>query len=261
MMDELVIPEIETLKLFLLVMVRFSGLVVSAPVLGSRNFPVIAKIGLTALAAVLITPTLAALDETLPSEPVPFAALAAGDLLIGLMMGFVMTLVFAAIQVGGQLMDMQTGFGMMNVFNPAMETQFPIFGFFFFIVAVLYLLVIDGHHLMIRALVSTYERIPIGGFVARPELLLEVSRWGRAMFVDGLMIAAPVAGAMLLAYVSLGLLGRVVPQIHLFVVGFPLTIATGLFVVALIIHVYLQILDGMFERMFQNVSVMIRGMS
>ncbi|HEO70625.1 MAG TPA: flagellar biosynthetic protein FliR [Candidatus Hydrogenedentes bacterium] len=260
-MDALVIPEIETLKLFLLVMVRVSGLIVSAPVLGSNNFPVVAKIGLTALTAMLITPTLAALDDSLPSDPVPFAMLAAGELLIGLIMGFVMTLVFAAIQVGGQIMDMQTGFGMMNVFNPAFETQYPIFGFFFFIIAVLCLLATYGHHTMIRALVSTYERIPVGGFVARPELLLEVSRWGRVMFVDGLMIAAPVAGSMLLAYVTLGLLGRVVPQIHLFVVGFPITIATGLFVVAFVIEVYVRILDGMFYRMFRSVAVMINGMS
>ncbi len=259
-MDEFIIPEVETLKLFVLVMVRFSGLMIAAPVLGSRNFPVIAKIGLTALAAMLITPTIAALDETLPSEAVPFALLAAGEMLIGLIMGLVMTLVFAAIQVGGQIMDMQTGFGMMNVFNPALETQFPIFGFFFFILAVLYLLVTYGHHTMIRAMVSTYEKIPIGGFVARPELQFEVSRWGSAMFIDGLMIAAPVAGSMLLAYGSLGLLGRVVPQIHLFVVGFPITIATGLIVVALIINVYLKILDGMFYRTFQNVAVAINGM-
>ena len=119
----------------------------------------------TAENTMLITPSVAALGETLPSEAVPFAMLAAGEVVIGLMMGFVMTLAFGAIQVAGQIMDMQTGFGMMNVFNPALETQFPIFGFFFFIVAVLFLLVTYGHHTMIRALVVTYERIPLGGFV------------------------------------------------------------------------------------------------
>ncbi|HOZ48095.1 MAG TPA: flagellar biosynthetic protein FliR [Candidatus Hydrogenedentes bacterium] len=258
-MEGFVIPEIETLKLFVLVMVRFGGLVVAAPVLGSSNFPLIAKIGLVALTAMLITPTLSALDTPLPEESIPFAALAVGEVAIGLIMGFVMTLVFAAIQVGGQVMDMQTGFGMMNVFNPALETQFPIFGFFFFIIAVLYLLMTYGHHLMIRAMVSTYQQIPIGGFVARRALMLEITRWGRVMFIDGLMIAAPVAGSMLLAYITMGLLGRVVPQIHLFVVGFPLTIATGLLVVALIINVYLSVLDGMFYRMFEDVETVIRG--
>jgi flagellar biosynthetic protein FliR len=260
-MDTFIIPEVETLKLFTLVMIRFSGLVVSAPVLGSRNFPVIAKIGLAATVAMLITPLLPALETPLPSEPLPFLLLAASEVTIGLLMGFVMTLVFAAIQVGGQIMDMQTGFGMMNVFNPALETQFPIFGFFFFILAVLYLLAVNGHHLMIRAMAATYEKIPVGGFALRPELMSEVSRWGSAVFVDGLMIAAPVAGAMLLAYVTMGLLGRAVPQIHLFVVGFPITIAAGLLVVALIIHVYLAYLDvehGMFGRMFDNVASVIR---
>lgn len=260
-MEGLLVFEAEVFKVFVLVMVRVGGLVVSAPLLGSRNFPVIAKIGLTALTAAIITPHVAALERTLPSDAVSFALMGAGELVIGLMMGFVMTMVFAAIQVAGQLMDMQSGFAMMNVFNPALETQFPIFGFFLFILAVLVLLVTNGHHLMIRAIASTFERIPLGGFVLRPALLLEVSRWGRAMYFDGLMIAAPVTGALMVAYVVMGLMGRVVPQIQLFAVGFPLTIATALFVTGLSISIYLRILDGMFLRMFENVSTMIRGMT
>ncbi len=256
----MLIFEVELFKVFLLVLVRFSGLIVAAPVLGSRNFPVIAKVGLAGLSAIIVTPTIPALQQPLPADPLSFGALAIGEVMIGLMMGFVMTLVFAAIQVGGQIMDMQTGFGLMNVFNPAMETQFPIFGFYFFIVAVLYLLVSNGHHMMIRALVSTFHKIPLGGFVARPRLFYEVSLWASAMFEDGLMIAVPVVAAMLLAYITMGILGRLIPQIHLFVVGFPVTIALGLLTVAFVTGLYLSILDGMFHRMFKNVSVLINGM-
>jgi flagellar biosynthetic protein FliR len=79
------------------------------------------------------------------------------------------------------------------------------------------------------------------------------------MFVDGLMIAAPIGAAMLLAYVTVGILGRVVPQIHLFVVGFPFTIGLGLFLMSLTISIYLQIVDGMFDRMFRNVELAIHG--
>ena len=252
--------EVEVFKLFALVMVRFSGLMVSAPVLGSANYPIRAKIGLAALAALLVTPMLPALGHPLPGDPLSLTLLGAGEFLIGLMIGFVVTLVFAAIQVGGQIMDMQSGFGMMNVFNPAMETQFPIFGFFLFIIAVLYLLTINGHHTMIRALVATYQHIPVGGFAPHRELMAEAALWGRAMFVDGVMIAAPLAAAMLLAYSTMGLLGRVVPQIHLFVVGFPITIATGLFLMAFVLGVYVRLLDGMLFRTFQSLETLIRGM-
>ena len=252
--------EIEIFKLFLLVMVRFSGLMVSAPVLGSTNVPVVAKVGLALFGAILVTPTLPMLEVGLPDEPISFAVLAIGEFIIGLLVGFVVGLIFAAVQVGGQIMDLQTGFGMMNVFNPALETQFPIFGFFLFILAVLYMLVTNLHHLMIIGFVHTFEVIPIGGFMARPALLWEVSQWGDAMFVDGLIIAAPVAAAMMLAYVTMGLIGRVIPQIQLFVVGFPLTIATGLMVTALSVGIYLQVLDGMFDRTFERVDSLIRGL-
>ncbi|MBM3288865.1 MAG: flagellar biosynthetic protein FliR [Candidatus Hydrogenedentes bacterium] len=253
--------EIEVFKIFLLVLVRFTGLVVSAPVLGSNNIPVIAKVGLSGLSALLITPTLPALETPLPDDIVGFASLAVGELMIGLMIGVAMTITFAAIQVGGQVLDMQTGFGLMNIFNPALETQVPVFGFFLFLIAALYLLVTDGHAMMIRALASTYAQIPPGGFAAKPELLFEVSTWGRVMFIDGILIAAPVAGALMLAYVTMGLLGRLIPQIHLFVIGFPITIALGLIVVALSLTVYLHLLDGMFHRMFRDVGAMVRGLA
>jgi len=253
--------EVEVFKVFILAFIRFSGLIVAAPVLGSRNFPAMGKIGLAALGAMCVVPVIPALHQTLPNEPVQFALYGVGELLIGLIMGFIMTIVFAAIQVGGQIMDLQTGFGLINVFNPALETQVPVFGFFFFILAALYLLVIDGHHEMIRALAYTFKKIPLGGFVVRPIMLRDVSNLGSAMFYDGLLIAAPVAAAMMLAYVTMGLVGRVVPQIHLFVVGFPITIALGLALVAFVIQVYLLILKGMFNEMFREVFTVIQHMA
>ena len=252
--------EAELFKLFALVMVRFSGLMVSAPILGSGNIPVRLKVGLVALFSIIVTPLLPALESGLPVEAVPFALMAAGEFLIGLLIGFVMTLVFTSVQIGGQLMDYQTGFGMMNVFNPAMETQFPIFGFFLFIVAVLFMLVTGGHRVMIWALYCTYEHVPLGGFVARPEMLWQVTDWGAMMFLDGLMIAAPVAAAMLVAYITMGLLGKVIPQIHLFVVGFPVTIATGFFMIAAILGVYMILLEGMFDRWYEQLDSLIQSM-
>ena len=260
-MDGFMVYEVEVFKVFLLVMARLSGLVVSAPVLGSRNFPAVGKIGLVGLTAMLITPSIAALNQSLPSEPLEFALMGASELVIGLMIGFVMTLMFGAIQIGGQIMDMQTGFGMMNVFNPALETQFPIFGFLLFIVAVLVLLATNGHHLMLRALISTFDKIPLGGLTVHEDLPRQISLWGSAMFYDGVMIAAPVGAAMLVAYLIMGLVGRVVPQIQLFAVGFPVTIALGLFMVAISLDLYVGFLNGMFDQMFKNVSDMIQGMS
>ena len=252
--------ELDLFKLFLLVMARVGGLLTSAPVLGSSNFPAIAKVGLTALTAMLIVPGLAALEHDLPSSPAAFTMMALGEAAIGVAMGFVMTLLFAAIQLGGQIMDMQSGFGMMNVFNPAMETQFPIFGFFLFILAVLFLLVTNGHHVMLRGLLASYEHIPVGGFMPRAALWREAALWGQAMFLDGIMISAPIAGAMMLAYATMGLLGRLIPQLHLMMIGFPFTIGMALVLMGLMLGMYVYVLDGMFLRMFRNVETLIHGM-
>ena len=251
------IAEVEMVKVFLLVAIRFSGLMISAPIIGSGNFPVIAKIGLIGMLAILLTPSIDALDAPLPSEALEFALMGVSELMIGLVIGFVMTISFAAIQVGGQLMDMQSGFGAMNVFNPAFETQFPIFGFFYFILAIFFLLITNGHHLMIWALIKTFDTIPLGGFSPNVDLIGQLSGWGTLMFYNGLLIGAPVVVAMLLTYMTMGLMGRVVPQIHLFVVGFPISIATALIVVALTVDIYLQFLHGMFGQMFENVETLV----
>jgi flagellar biosynthetic protein FliR len=254
------IAEVEIVKVFLLVAIRFSGLILTAPLLGSANFPIVAKVGLIGSFSFLVTPLIGELDHALPSDALSFGVMGIGELMIGLVIGLVMTLAFASIQVGGQLMDMQSGFGMMNVFNPAFETQFPIFGFFYFILAVLYLLIINGHHLMIFALAATFDTIPLGGLSPNVDLIGHMSTWGTLMFYDGLLIAAPVIAAMLLAYMTMGLMGRVVPQIHLFVIGFPLTIATALVIVALTAGVYISFIDGMFGRMFENVDTLVNGL-
>jgi flagellar biosynthetic protein FliR len=123
--------EAEVFLVFALVLARISGLMIAAPVLGSANFPIIAKIGFSGLFAMMLTATLPAQEAMLPWSPVEYSLMAASELMIGLLMGFVLTLMFAAIQVAGQVMDMLAGFGMMNIFNPALETQVPILGFFF----------------------------------------------------------------------------------------------------------------------------------
>lgn len=251
------IAEIEILKLFVLVMIRFSGLILTAPILSSNNFPVMAKIGLIGMAAYLVTPTLPALNYPLPSEPFPFALAGAGELLIGMIIGLLMQLVFAAIQIAGQVIDMQSGFGLINVFNPAMETQVPLFGFIFFILTVLYLLAVSGHHLMIMALVSSFQRVPVGGFAPDVSAMGQVAAWGGLMFEDAVLLAAPVAGAMMLAYVTMGIMGRVVPQLNLFVIGFPLTIAASLIIAALSLNYYRDLLDQMFLTMFRQVDGVI----
>lgn len=253
--------ETEVFLTFALVLARISGLMIAAPVLGSANFPIMAKAGFSALFAMLLTATLPDQGGNLPGETVTYSLMAASELAIGLIMGFVLTLMFAAIQVAGQVMDMLAGFGMMNIFNPALGTQVPILGFFFYIIAILFLLVTDGHHIMLMAMARSFERIPLGGLTLHPELLRDISTMGSLMFYDGLLIAAPVAAALLVAYLTLGFLGRAVPQIQLFVVGFPLTIALALFLVALVIRVYITLLDGIFDRMFHDLGRMVLRMA
>jgi flagellar biosynthesis protein FliR len=100
----------------------------------------------------------------------------------------------------------------------------------------------------------------VGGFAPETPVLAQFVAWGGLMFHDAVLLAAPVTAAMMLAYVTMGLMGRVIPQINLFVVGFPLTIAASLLVVGLSIGYYLNLLDSMIFDMFRNVDRIIPGL-
>jgi len=118
---------------------------------------------------------------------------------------------------------------------------------------------------MIEHLARSFDTIPLGGPVLRPEVMYQASLWGRVMFVHGLLIAAPMGAALFMAYVTMGLMSRVVPQIHLFVVGFPLTVGLGLLMAALMVEVYITLLHGLFNEdnglMWHHVTDLLEGMS
>jgi flagellar biosynthetic protein FliR len=250
------VRDLSVVLVFGLVFLRVSALMVAAPFYGSLNFPVRVKLSFALLISALITPVLPPVTPStvLLADAAQFALAAVKEVLVGLCLGFLMTLVFAAIQIAGQLLDMQSGFAMVTVFNPTVGAQFPIYGFFLFVLAMLYLLVMGGHHMILRLLAESFTAVPIGALNPTPGAFAEVVYFGSRLFVQGVMLSAPVLASVLLAYATLGLLGRVVPQIHLLSVGFPITIALSLFILAMSLSIYLQVVHNFFGEMFNQVA-------
>jgi flagellar biosynthetic protein FliR len=122
------------------------------------------------------------------------------------------------------------------------------------VLAMLYLLVMGGHHMILRLLAESFTAVPIGALNPTPGAFAEVVYFGSRLFVQGVMLSAPVLASVLLAYATLGLLGRVVPQIHLLSVGFPITIALSLFILAMSLSIYLQVVHNFFGEMFSQVA-------
>jgi len=241
-------------KQFCLILMRITAFMVMVPVFGSRMVPPLVKISISILLALILTPLVKPPAFELPDDPLRLGLVGAGEVLVGLICGFIMFLVFIGVQVAGQIVDMQMGFGVANVIHPGLETQVPLIGFFQFLLATLFFLTLDGHLRIIELLVFSFEKVPIGGLTydaSLPALLMQ--SFGE-LFGVAIRIAAPALGALLLTMASLGVIGRLVPQINLLIVGFPFTIAIGLVMVAASIDILLILLRGTFGRMWHDVG-------
>ncbi|MBZ2173859.1 flagellar type III secretion system protein FliR [Schnuerera sp. xch1] len=232
-------------ELFLLILIRGSGIFLISPFFSAQNIPNIIKIGFTFFISILITLTL---DIDLDLLETSYVVLIIKELMIGLIIGFISYAFFSAFYVMGQILDMKIGFGMVNVVDPQNKVQVPLMGNFYYILAFLFLLISNAHHVIINALIDSYSFIPIGGFDFNHEnkfLLLDIVS---KSFVIGFKLSIPVVIIIFLTDILLGILARTIPQMNVFVVGMPLKILVGLIIVSISIPIFYTITTGVFNE-------------
>lgn len=223
---------------FLLLVARLGGFLITAPFFANRNIHPSLRAFLSLLLGLLFLPLFPVTDVMLPANVWSFTFTLLREVGLGLVLGYVASIIFAAFQVAGQIIDMQVGFGMINVIDPQSGNQIPLIGNFLYLIAMLVFLAYDGHHFLFHALWSSWRVVPPGGTWGSPDLLWEVARVVAVMFVAGIEIATPVLGALFLADLALAVLARTMPQLNVFVVGLPMKSLLGLFTLAVSLPAY-----------------------
>lgn len=227
---------------------RVLGLFTSAPIFSSRAFPVRARIGLAFLVALCAQPMLAA-------QPVVGidGASALGALVqqvgIGLAIGFAVRLVFAAVELGGELVGLQMGLNFASFFNPMTNSQTSAVSRFFGNMAVLLFIVINGHLTVLMAVMKSFEVFPVGGSLLDALARVRMHELGTDLFASALWIALPMIGLLLFVNLALGIISRVAPQMNIYAIGFPITLTAGLAGIAFVLPMMEQPLLALLERM------------
>lgn len=225
---------VSKVEIFMLVLVRMTGLFVISPVFGRRNLPVYFKTGFSLLLAIILTSTITLPDINIDESLIMFAVLVLEEFMIGLIIGFISYLFFSSVYLAGQLIDTQIGFGMVNVIDPMSNIQIPITSNLYFIICILMLLSVNGHHMIIKALFDSFTIVPPGHAAFGNEILVrDIIRIFSNIFVISIKISAPVIAAILISDVALGVIMRTVPQLNFFVVGTPLKILLGFIVISM----------------------------
>ena len=211
---------------------RILALFAAAPVLSHQAIPVRAKVGIAlaitlAIAPVVNSPPLAGLLEARG-----FVQLA-HNILIGVALGFAVRIVFVGIELAGQLVGLQIGLSFSAYFNPDSRESENVVSNFMAMLVLLMFLAIDGHLILLSALVDSFRAFPVEAVGAAPIEPLALVRAAGDIFAIALTICLPILAVMLLVNVVLGVMARVAPQLNLFAVGFPLTVLAGLTALAL----------------------------
>jgi flagellar biosynthesis protein FliR len=233
----------------LLLMMRVGGIIVVAPIFGHKNVPQILKIGLIVTISLIILPALKTQSVELPPQLLGLVVVLAKELIAGLAIGFSALMLFLAVQFGGDLIGLQMGFGIVNVIDPNSQTEVPLIGQFQMIITMMIFLALDGHYMIISAIVSSVKAIPLGQVNlthASGEIIL---RAGINTLGAGIRLGAPCIVTLFLMDVAMGIIARTVPQMNIFIVGFPVKIGVGLLMISaslpLFGYVFAKMLGGL----------------
>jgi flagellar biosynthetic protein FliR len=221
---------------FALMLIRVSVVMVTAPILGNTRIPTQVKIALALVITLLLYLTVHPAPLAEPRNVLSLAGAVAGEIFAGLIVGYTAYLLFSGIQMAGQVVDIQIGFGLVNVLDPSGGQQVSILGEFYYLIAMLFFLAVDGHHALIKALGDSFQLLPAGSIAwldqaAKAGPLL--SGFFTKLFIIAFQVAAPSIAVLFLTNLSMGLLSRTLPSMNVFVVGMPLNVMVGLLVTIL----------------------------
>ncbi|OQA14256.1 MAG: Flagellar biosynthetic protein FliR [Firmicutes bacterium ADurb.Bin356] len=248
------------LEYFILIFLRVSALIFSSPVFGRRNLPNQLKISLSLALAYIVLAATPGLRIFSYNSILEYALLCVKELLFGLVLGYVTTLFFAIAQVAGHVIDMQMGFGMVNVFDVQSNISVPVTGNFLYAIMMLVFFAVNGHQQLIYIVLKTFTNIPPGRVVLNAGLGITALEVFALSFAMALNIAMPIVASGLLGEAIMGVIVRTTPQMNVFVVGIPLKVLLGLAALLLILPIYVAFTGEVFTRMFSSLDYMLKGL-
>lgn len=235
-------------------------MLLTLPILGSASIPALFKIGLSFAITLLLYPLLNL--EGFPVQP-SILALSLGmisEIILGVIIGLSVRMVFAGVQLAGQLVGFQMGLAMANIVDPSTSEQLPLLGELNNIIALLIFVTINAHHWFIRAVADSFRLVPPFAFHFSNSLMEQLVGLGGDMFVIAIKVGAPVIAALFLMSVAFGVAARAVPQMNIFFVALPVQILVGMLFLGLSFPYLLSFMKTVFTGLEQTIFYLLKAM-
>ncbi|MDF2611841.1 MAG: putative rane protein [Lachnospiraceae bacterium] len=239
---------IENVEFYLLILVRITGFIFTAPFFSLKNVPVRVKVGLAIFMAAILFYTVPYASPVY-SGVIAFAVIVVKEALAGAIMGLFANIAYNIISFAGQLIDMEIGFSMVNELDPISSIQTTITANFYGYLVLLMMIITNLHHYFLRAIIDSFQVIGIGEVNFNPGMYQLMTRFITQYFIIGFRIVLPIFAAILVVNAILAILAKIAPQMNMFVVGMQIKIFVGLIVLAMIIELIPAVSDFIFNEM------------
>lgn len=242
---------------FIWPLIRISAMFVAIPLFSLRAVPARVRLVLSLAITLIIMPLL-------PASPVVeiFSyqgfLVAVAQVMIGITAGFIMQLVFSALLFAGQGVALSMGLGFASMVDPQNGQQVPVIAQFYVMASTLVFLSVDGHLLLIKMLLDSFNSLPVGIEGVTKDNIWTILSWSSRMFAGGLLLTMPIIVSLLLVNISLGVATRVAPQLNIFSVGFPVTLMLGLLLVWLTLPDVLEQFTGSLAEAYDLIEKILR---
>ncbi|MFT4143815.1 MAG: flagellar biosynthetic protein FliR [Mobilitalea sp.] len=239
---------IENFEAFLLILVRITGFIVTAPFFSLRNVTFQVKAGLAIfLAAILFYTVPYATPEYVGI--LDYTIIVVKEALLGAIMGFFANIAYHIIAFVGEIIDMEIGFSMINELDPATNIQTTITANVYGYLILLMMIITDMHHYFLRAVIDSFQVIGLGQMTLNPASYKLMAKFLADYFIIGFQIVLPVYAAILVVNTILAILAKIAPQMNMFVIGIQIKIFVGLIVLVLIVQLIPTVADFIFDEM------------
>ncbi|MDR0983974.1 MAG: flagellar biosynthetic protein FliR [Ruminococcus sp.] len=243
------------LTAYTLVFTRLAGVLAFNPILNGRAVPARFRVFVVFMLTLVMAPTLS-YGLTLELGSLEYFMSLIRELFIGILMSFVCSAFYYCLLAAGEILDVQFGFGMAKVFDPATNIQMGISDKLLNVFFMLYFFVTDSHLIMFNMLFSSYDLVPLG--IGDGFSLARIASFGTEVFVDTFMLAVnlavPFVVAEFIVEVGLGILMKLIPAIHIFVINMQIKIGVGLILLFILAPAICNFLNNYVMRMLETVQ-------
>ena len=231
---------------FIWPLTRILGLIAIAPPFGNNSVPVQVKLLLGVMLALIVAPTIAPLTHADPMS-VSGIMILMQQLVIGMAMGFMVRVVFAGIEMAGEVIGLTMGLGFASFFDPQTQGRTSAISQVLVLISTLLFLTLNVHLSVFAALVESFKTIPISTALTMGFSFQKLAIWGEQIFIISMRLSLPIVAALLITNIALGILTRAAPQLNLFGIGFPITIGVGFLMLSMTIPYMLLPIENAFQ--------------